>query len=166
MDLSSLFVTLIILALFAGTMYVGYQKFVVEGGLLKTPAVESTPSSTEESSSTAPGEVTGGVPGVDNMRGRPVAAVAPQGIKYYGGNDKLVPNKEAKTADVCKEYSASNGINNWGWDRTNKSCFAYIDASIFSAMTDKTKVEAPSQYIVACTHPAFKVYARCKNMTS
>ena len=167
MDPVGLIVMLIILALFAGAMYVGYQKFIVEGDLLKTPAVESTPSSTEESSSPAPGEVTGGVSGVDNMRGRPVASVAgPDGIKYYGGNDKLVPNKEAKTADVCKEYSASNGINNWGWDRINKSCFAYIDASILSAMTDKTKVEAPSQYIVGCTNPDVKVYDGCRDMTS
>ena len=165
MDPVGLIVMLIILALFAGAMYVGYQKFVVEGDLFKTQETVELPT-TPESSYRAPGEVPGGVAGVDNMKGRPYASAAPAGIKYYGGSDKLVPDGEAKTADVCKEFSASNGINNWGWDRINKSCFAYIDSSFLSAMTEKDNVEAPSQYIVGCTNPGVKVYEGCRDMDS
>ena len=164
MDPVSLIVMLMILALFAGAMYVGYQKFVVEGDLFDTqaPMEPSEPSVTPPSSDVPPG----GVSGVDNMRGRvKVARDAPTAIQYYGGNDKLVPKGEAKTADVCKEFAISNGINNWGWDRIDKSCFSYIDSSILSAMTDKTNIEEPSKYIVGCTNPGVKVYDGCMDMT-
>ena len=68
MDPVSLIVMLMILALFAGAMYVGYQKFVVEGDLFDTqaPMEPSEPSVTPPSSDVPPG----GVSGVDNMRGR------------------------------------------------------------------------------------------------
>ena len=163
MDPVSLIVMLMILALFAGAMYFGYQKFVVEGDLFDTqvPMEPSEPSVTPPSSDVPPG----GVPGVDNMRGRVNASAARTGIKYYGGNDKLVPKGEAKTADVCKEFAISNGINNWGWDRIDKSCFSYIDGSILSAMTDRDKIEEPSKYIVGCANPGVKVYDGCMDMT-
>jgi hypothetical protein len=164
MDPVSLIVMLMILALFAGAMYVGYQKFVVEGDLFDTqvPMEPSEPSVTPPSSDVPPG----GVPGVDNMRGRPKASVAPQGVKWYGTTEKLVPDGEAKTADVCKEYSNSLGINNWGWDRQSKSCFAYIDSSFLSAMADPTNVDDKSKYIVGCTNPGVKVYEGCRDMAS
>jgi len=100
------------------------------------------------------------------MRGRvKVTRNAAAAIQYYGGNDKLVPKGEAKTADVCKEFAISNGINNWGWDRIDKSCFSYIDSSILSAMTDKNNIEEPSKYIVGCANPGVKVYDGCMDMT-
>jgi hypothetical protein len=161
MDPVSLIVMLMILALFAGAMYVGYQKFVVQGG-----PIEVTIPTPSDDSVTAPEEVPGGVSGVDNMRGRPKASVAPQGVKWYGTTEKLVPDGEAKTADVCKEYSNSLGINNWGWDRLSKSCFAYIDSSILSAMAYPTNVDEKSKYIVGCTNPGVKVYEGCRDMAS
>jgi len=164
MDPVGLIVMLILLALFAGAMYVGYQKFVVQGGLFETPAVEVTTPSLSESSFTAPGEVPGGVSGVDNMRGRPKASVAPAGVVWYGTTEKLVPDGDAETADVCKNHSSSLGINHWGWDRRSKSCFAYIDSSILSAMAEKDNVDEKTKYIVGCTNPGVKVYEGCRDM--
>jgi hypothetical protein len=165
MNLVSLIVVLILLALFAGAMYVGYQKFVVQGGLFETPTVEVTTPSLSESSFTAPGEVPGGVSGVDNMRGRPKASVGLDGgIKWYGTTEKLVPDGDAETADVCKNHSSSLGINHWGWDRRSKSCFAYVDSSILSAMAEKDNVDEKSKYIVGCTNPGVKVYEGCRDM--
>jgi hypothetical protein len=165
MDPVGLIVMLILLALFAGAMYVGYQKFVVQGGLFETPAVEVTTPSLSETSFTAPGEVTGGVSGVDNMRGRPKASVGLDGgIKWYGTTEKLVPDGDAETADVCKNHSSSLGINHWGWDRRAKSCFAYVDSSILSAMAEKDNVDEKTKYIVGCTNPGVKVYEGCRDM--
>ena len=161
MDITSAIVTIIIIAVFAGAMYIAYQKYVVEGDLLKP---QETAELSSDSSITAQDEVPGGVAGVDNMRGRVSRTAAPETINYHGGNDKLVTDGEAKTADVCKEFASLNGINNWGWDRRNKSCFAYVDSSILSAMTDKSKIEGPSEYIVGCTNPGVKVQDGCRDM--
>jgi hypothetical protein len=165
MNLVSLIVVLILLALFAGAMYVGYQKFVVQGGLFETPT-EDIALPPQESSFRTPGEVPGGVSGVDNMRGRPKASVGLDGgVKWYGTSEKLVSDGEAKTADVCKNYSSTLGIKNWGWDRQSKSCFAYVDSSILSAMADKNNVDNKSKYIVGCTEPGVKVYQGCLDLT-
>ena len=160
----SLIAVLMILALLAVAMYFVYQKFVVEEDLVDTRAPMEpsvTPSVTPPSSDVPPG----GVSGVDNMRGRVKANAAPVGIQYYGGNDKLVPKGQAKTADVCKEFAISNGINNWGWDRIDKSCFSYKDSSILSAMDNKNNIEGSSRYITGCVNPGVKVYDGCMDMT-
>ena len=159
MDPGGLIVMLIILVLFAGAMYVGYQKFVVEGDLLKTPTVEpSTPTEPPSSSD---------VPGVDSAKGRPNAnaVYSGQAILYYGGGN-TIPAGQAKTASVCYEASKARGINNWAWDRKDKLCFAYTDSNIFTAMNDNTNVEEKSRYVVGCTEPGVTVNRGCMDYTT
>lgn len=172
MDPISIVITLMIFAVLAGAMYYAYIKFVVQGKLLETTPTEPTEPT---ASLSTPGEVAGGVPGVDNMKGRPGSAsvltstgISPAStINYYGGGQKLVPDGDAKTADVCHTYAKSMDINNWGWDRKNKSCFAYIDSSILTAMgeTEANKVEGTSDYIVGCTESGVKILDGCLDLT-
>lgn len=174
MDPVSLILTLLLLAATAAAAYFVYQKIIVAGGLFET--TPTAPIVSEPTSSLGtPGEVAGGVPGVDNMKGRPGSAAivtgsdatAPSKINYYGGGEKLIPNGDAKTADVCRDYSRTMGINNWGWDRRNKSCFAYIDGAILTAMGEKeaNKVEGKNEYIVGCTEPGLQVLDGCLDLT-
>ena len=168
MDPASLIVMLMILALFAGAMYFGYQKFVVEGDLFDTqapmePSEPSEPSVTPSSSD---------VPGVDSMKGRP----NPNGvykdeagklfpISYYGGDGDIIPKGQAKTASVCYEASKARGINNWAWDRKDKRCYAYTDSTLFTMMNDNTKIEDKSRYVVGCTEPGVTVAQGCTDFT-
>lgn len=159
--ISGLF-TLLILIAFAYGMYVAYQKFVVEGGLFETPEPVITQPTTP-----APTPSVWEVSGVNSERGRPSSDAVYSGkkIKYYGGGEKLLANGRAKAASVCYDYSKSLGINNWGWDRKNKSCFAYIDSNILSAMSDATKVEGKSDYAVGCTEPGLSPKQGCMDFT-
>ena len=158
---------LIILALFAGAMYVGYQKFVVEGDLLKTPTVEpSTP--TEPS----PTPSSSDVPGVNSEKGRPLRSDSRKNssspwfpISYYGGGGDIIPVGQAKTASVCYEASKARGINNWAWDRKDKRCFAYTDSLLFTVMNDNALIEDKSRYVVGCTEPGVTVAQGCTDFT-
>lgn len=159
--ISGLF-TLLILIAFAYGMYLAYQKFVVEGGLFETPApppVEST-----QVVQSAPASE---VPGVNSAKGRPNSSAVHTGkqIYYYGNSEKLLGDGRAKTASVCYEVSKQRGINNWGWDRKNKSCFAYVDSNVMTAMSDKTKVEGTSQYVVGCSEPGVTPLQGCMDLT-
>lgn len=168
MNLVDLIIMLVVLVMFAGAAYFAYQKIVVEGGLFDTTTTSTEPVTSETTSSLGtPGEVSGGVSGVDNMKGRPGSAASNSGTKYFGGGEKLIPNGDAKTADVCRDYSRTMGVNNWGWDRRNKSCFAYIDGGILTAMgeTDANKVEGKNEYIVGCTEPGLQVLDGCYDLT-
>ena len=163
MDPASLIVMLMILALFAGAMYFGYQKFVVEGDLFDTqaptePSEPSEPSVTPSSSD---------VPGVDSAKGRPNGSkLAPSHvISYYGGGGDIIPKGQAKTASVCYEASKARGINNWAWDRKDKRCYAYTDSTLFTMMNDNTKIEDKSRYVVGCTEPGVTVAQGCTDFT-
>ena len=176
MDPGSLIAVLIILALFVGAMYFGYQKFVVEGDLFKTPTVEpSTP--TEPS----PTPSSSDVPGVDSAKGRPLRSTSLiwdpttnankvpaeyYPISYYGGGGDLVPVGQAKTASVCYEKSKAMGLNNWAWDRKDKKCFAYTDSTLFTVMSDNALVEDRSRYVVGCTEPGVSVAQGCTDFMS
>lgn len=162
MDPISGLITLIVLIAFAYGMYLAYQKFVVEGGLFDTPAPAPV-ESTQVVQLVSKGEVSG----VNSEKGRPNSASVHTGnsIFYYGGTEKLLGDGRAKTASVCYETSKTRGINNWGWDRKNKSCFAYVDSNILTAMSDKTKVEGTSQYVVGCTEPGVTPKQGCMNLT-
>lgn len=163
MDLVSLIITLVLLAAVAAAAYFAYQKIVVEGGIFETTPTESIVSEPTSSLST-PGEVAGGVPGVDNMKGRPGSGAATT-INYYGGGEKLVPDGDAKTASVCYEYSKALGLDHWGWDRKNKSCFAYLDGHIFTGMSTPTNIQGKSDYIVGCTQSGVQVLDGCKDLS-
>ena len=164
MDPASLIVMLMILALFAGAMYFGYQKFVVEGDLFDTqapmePSEPSEPSVTPSSSD---------VPGVDSMKGRPEPAGMDgydPPISIYGGGDYIIPKGQAKTASACYEASKARGINNWAWDRKDKSCYAYTDSTLFTMMNDNAKIEDKSRYVVGCTEPGVTVAQGCTDFT-
>ena len=158
MDPASLIVMLMILALFAGAMYFGYQKFVVEGDLFDTqapmePSEPSEPSVTPSSSD---------VPGVDSMKGRPLTSGQES---IYGGGGSIIPKGEAKTASVCYEASKARGINNWAWDRKDKRCYAYTDSTLFTLMNDNTKIDDKSRYVVGCTEPGVTVAQGCTDFT-
>lgn len=162
MDPVSGIIALVLLIAFVYGMYVAYQKFVVEGGLFDVP--DSSPTEpTEPTSAPSPWDV----PGVESERGRPSIAAVHAGnpIHWYGGNDKLLGNDRAKTASVCYELSKARGIDNWGWDRKNKSCFAYVDSNLLTAMNDSTKVEGKSDYIVGCTEPGVSPAQGCMDFT-
>lgn len=163
MDAISLIITLLLLAAVVAAAYFAYNKIVVEGKLFETTTPEAPVVTQPSTSLSTPGEVTGGVPGVDNMRGRPGPVTA--NIQYYGGNDKLVPNGDAKTSSVCHEYAKSLDINNWGWDRQNKSCFSYIDSNLLTVMDNTTKVEGTSQYIVGCTESGVQILDGCMDFS-
>lgn len=181
MDLGNLIVTLILLAIFAGAMYVGYQKFVVEGDLLKPQETVELPTTPSDGSITAPGEVSGGVSGVDNMKGRPAFNASSYNndpkcnwavvdgcvnrIPWYGNTENVVAPGQAKTADVCRDFSRSMGINHWGWNRRDKSCFAYIDSSFLNVMSTDAGIEDKGKYIVGCTESGLKVLDGCRDMT-
>lgn len=162
MDPISGLLTMLILIAFAYGMYLAYQKFVIEGGLFDTPAPEPI-----ESVQPAQAPSIWDVPGVNSERGRPTSAAVHTGnsIKYYGNTEKLVGNGRAKTAGVCYEASKARGINNWGWDRKNKSCFAYVDSNILTAMSDSTMVEGKSDYAVGCTEPGVTPKQGCMDFT-
>lgn len=164
MDLVSLIITLVLLAMVAAAAYFAYQKIVVEGGIFETTPTEPIVSEPTSSLGT-PGEVAGGVPGVDNMKGRPAQASVTPTIKYYGGGEKLVPDGDAKTASVCHEYSKALGLDHWGWDRKNKSCFAYLDSHIFTTMDTPTNIQGKSDYIVGCTQSGVQVLDGCKDLS-
>lgn len=181
MDLGNLIVMLILLAIFGFVVYFGYQKVVVEGDLFKTQETVELPTTPSDGSITAPGEVMGGVSGVDNKKGRPAFAQAsynndpacnwvdvngcPNRIPWYGSTENVVPAGQAKTADVCRDFSRSVGLNHWGWNRRDKSCFAYIDSSFLNAMSTSDGIEEPSKYIVGCTDSGVKVLDGCRDMT-
>src|SRR6056300_1855456 len=172
MDPGSLIVILILLALFAGALYFGYQKLVVDDVFDLTqeptePTEPTEPSSTPSSSD---------VPGVDSVKGRPLRSTAciwdgatqscpdPNAynpIHYYAGGGDIVPKGMAKTASVCYEASKARGINNWAWDRKDKRCFAYTDSSLFTVMNDNALVEDRSRYVVGCTEPGVTVTQGC-----
>lgn len=157
--ISGLFVLLILIA-FAYGLYLAYQKFVVDGGLFQTP--EETTVQTTTPVVTAPA---GEVPGVNSVKGRPAGGAVNMGntIGYYGGSEKLIGDGRAKTASACYEASKARGINNWGWDRQTKSCYAYVDSNILSAMSDPLKVENTSRYITGCTEPGVSPTQGCLN---
>ena len=158
MDLASLIVTLILLALFAGALYFGYQKLVVDDvfELTQEPVEVSTPMEPSATPSSSD------VPGVDSVKGRPLKpATANQSIHYYAGGGDIVPKGMAKTASVCYEASKARGINNWAWDRKDKRCFAYTDSSLFTVMNDNALVEDRSRYVVGCTEPGVTVTQGC-----
>jgi hypothetical protein len=177
MDLASLIVTLILLAMFAGALYFGYQKLVVDDvfELTKEPVeITTTPI---EYSPPPPGEVSG----VDSKRGRPALTAAHKyndpacdwrdvngcknRIPWYANTEQIVPAGQAETADVCRDFSRSMGINHWGWDRKKKSCFAYVDSSFLNAMSIRDGIEGISDYSVGCTEPGLKVLDGCRDMT-
>src|SRR6056300_584895 len=172
MDPGSLIVILILLALFAGALYFGYQKLVVDDVFDLTqeptePTEPTEPSSTPSSSD---------VPGVDSVKGRPLRSTAciwdgasqscpdPNAynpIHYYAGGGDIVPKGMAKTASVCYEASKARGINNWAWDRKDKRCFAYTDSSLFTVMNNKDYVQDKGRYIIGCTEPGVTVAQGC-----
>lgn len=169
MDPISGLLTMLILIAFAYGMYLAYQKFVIEGGLFDTPAPEPI-----ESVEPAQAPSIWDVPGVQSVRGRPDnravfggttgndgTVYAANSILYYGGNEKLLGNGRAKTASVCYEASKARGINNWGWDRNNKSCFAYVDSNILTAMSDPNKFTGKADYAVGCTQPGVSPLTGC-----
>ena len=158
MDPASLIVMLMILALFAGAMYFGYQKFVVEGDLSDTQA-PTEPSEPSEPSVTPS---ISDVPGVDSMKGRPLTSGQES---IYGGGGSIIPKGEAKTASVCYEASKARGINNWAWDRKDKRCYAYTDSTLFTMMNDNAKIEDKSRYVVGCTEPGVTVAQGCTDFT-
>src|SRR6056300_523041 len=163
MDLASLIVTLILLALFAGALYFGYQKLVVDDvfELTQEPVEVSTPMEPSATPSSSD------VPGVDSVKGRPLRSAysnqshsgAP--IHYYAGGGDIVPKGMAKTASVCYEASKARGINNWAWDRKDKRCFAYTDSSLFTVMNDNALVQDKGRYIIGCTEPGVTVAQGC-----
>src|SRR6056300_139 len=158
MDPGSLIVILILLALFAGALYFGYQKLVVDDvfDLTQEPTEPSTP--TEPSAPPSSSDV----PGVDSVKGRPLKpTTANKSIHYYAGGGDIVPKGMAKTASVCYEASKARGINNWAWDRKDKRCFAYTDSSLFTVMNDNALVEDRSRYVVGCTEPGVTVTQGC-----
>jgi len=87
-------------------------------------------------------------------------------IHYYGGGGAIVPKGMAKTASVCYEASKTRGINNWAWDRKDKSCFAYTDSILFTVMNDNALVQDRSRYVVGCTEPGVTVAQGCVDFTS
>jgi hypothetical protein len=165
MDPGSLIVMLILLALFAGAMYFGYQKVIVDDvfDLTQEPVEPSTP--TEPSAPPSSSDV----PGVDSVKGRPdekyYVLITQSGslypISYYGGGGDIIPKGQAKTASVCYEASKARGINNWAWDRKDKRCYAYTDSTLFTVMNDNTKIEDKSRYVVGCTEPGVTVAQGC-----
>ena len=169
----SFIVTLIILALFMGAMYFGYKKFVVEGDLSDTQA-PTEPSEPSEPSVTPS---ISDVPGVDSMKGRPEpsyvykdAAGNSYPISYYGGagggsTGNIIPIGQAKTASVCYEASKARGINNWVWDRADKSCYAYTDSTLFTMMNDTNGIRDKSRFVVGCTEPGVTVAQGCTDFT-
>jgi hypothetical protein len=163
MDPGSLIVMLILLALFAGAMYFGYQKVIVDDvfDLTQEPVEPSTP--TEPSAPPSSSDV----PGVDSVKGRPNGSkLSPsQVISYYGGDGDIIPKGQAKTASVCYEASKARGINNWAWDRKDKRCYAYTDSTLFTLMNDNTKIEDKSRYVVGCTEPGVTVAQGCTDFT-
>jgi hypothetical protein len=168
MDPGSLIVMLILLALFAGAMYFGYQKVIVDDvfDLTQEPVEPSTP--TEPSAPPSSSDV----PGVDSVKGRPLRSTSRDrgnnryySIHYYAGGGAIVPKGMAKTASVCYEASKARGINNWAWDRKDKSCFAYTDSSLFTVMDDNALVQDRSRYVVGCTEPGVTVAQGCVDFT-
>jgi hypothetical protein len=158
MDLASLIVTLILLALFAGALYFGYQKLVVDDvfELTQEPVEVSTPMEPSATPSSSD------VPGVDSVKGRPLKpTTANKSIHYYAGGGDIVPKGMAKTASVCYEASKARGINNWAWDRKDKRCFAYTDSSLFTVMNNKDYVQDKGRYIIGCTEPGVTVAQGC-----
>jgi hypothetical protein len=158
MDPGSLIVILILLALFAGALYFGYQKLVVDDvfDLTQEPVEPSTP--TEPSAPPSSSDV----PGVDSVKGRPLKpTTANKSIHYYAGGGDIVPKGMAKTASVCYEASKARGINNWAWDRKDKRCFAYTDSSLFTVMNNKDYVQDKGRYIIGCTEPGVTVAQGC-----
>jgi hypothetical protein len=98
MDPGSLIVILILLALFAGALYFGYQKLVVDDvfDLTQEPTEPSTP--TEPSAPPSSSDV----PGVDSVKGRPLKpTTANKSIHYYAGGGDIVPKGMAKKRPVC-----------------------------------------------------------------
>lgn len=147
---------IVLFLIVVGAVYLAYQKFMVED---ETPLQEPIPTVAPPPSS--PDIVLG----IDSEKGRPntSALVDPSrfSIQYYAGGREIVPKGQAKTATVCYEASKARGINNWVWNRTDKSCSAYHDSSIFTAFTDKTKIEETGKYIVGCTETGLKVKEGC-----
>jgi hypothetical protein len=162
MDLASLIVTLILLALFAGALYFGYQKLVVDDvfELTQEPVEVSTPMEPSATPSITD------VPGVDSVKGRPLKPDhATASIHYYAGGGNIVPKGMAKTASVCYEASKARGINNWAWDRKDKRCFAYTDSTLFTVMNNKDYVQDKGRYIIGCTEPGVTVTQGCTDFS-
>lgn len=158
--ISGLFMLLILIAFVYG-MFTAYQKFVVEAGLFDTPTPPPV-----ESTQVVQSAPTGEVPGVNSVKGRPLSSATPKTLYWFGNTEKLVADGRAKTASACYEASKARGANNWGWDRKNKSCFAYLDSNMLTAMSDKTKVDGISQYVVGCTEPGVTPISGCMDLTS
>ena len=83
-------------------------------------------------------------------------------IAYYPGTYGFsVKPGDAATPKVCYDWAKRNGINHWGWRRSDKSCFNYADPSILTLMRYRGDVQNEDNVKIGCTEPGVNVINGC-----
>lgn len=77
----------------------------------------------------------------------------------------IVPVGGAKSGDDCRAAAERLGHKSWGWNKTNNSCFAYIDNNLLQRMSNSGNIDQAQlgNYVLGCTQPGMKVIDGCED---
>lgn len=82
-------------------------------------------------------------------------------VYYPGTHGFSVKAGDASTAKTCYEWSKRNGVNHWGWRKSDKSCFNYADPSVLTLLRYREDVQNEGSVKIGCTEPGVKVINGC-----
>ena len=97
---------------------------------------------------------------IEQVKGHPIGK---SGVHHVaaGGTWHLVGPGDAPSAEDCWKFSKSNGINNWGWRKDDKSCWAYMDP-ILGAGEGQVH---PNNHLSGCTKAGRKYTSGCEDFS-
>ena len=139
-------IILIIVAIMLGAIYWFMTQEEKEEPVVTEPVgVDTTPAS----------------PGVDIADGIPTSI---NGVQEYT-RSYIVPAGQAKTWTDCQAAAKRLGLKSWIYDKTNRSCSAYIDNNYLARMRDPTEVSQghKTRYTVGCTDSGVTLGEGCEN---
>ena len=98
---------------------------------------------------------------MDQVKGHPIKKGGDHVAS--GGNWSVVGAGDAPTAEDCYNFSKDNDLSHWGWRRSDKSCWVYMDTNLLTLMKDTSGIQRGSQanHTIGCTKPGTTVAEGC-----
>ena len=80
----------------------------------------------------------------------------------------IVPAGQAKSWSDCQAAAKRLGLKSWIYNKTNKSCSAYVDNNYLMRMRDPAQIDTTQvkNYIVGCTDSGAKLGDGCEDWIS
>jgi len=126
-----------------------------------TPAPPQQPAPDASQSAKETVEETSGFSAIDKAKGHPKSTGVSSHIPFPRGVWRMVRAGGADNAEVCYEYAKNNNLTNWGWRKGDKSCWSYMDPTLFvPGMQPGTQ----ANHVSGCTEPGMKMADGCRDM--